>query len=247
MTIRPHRRPYFSFDLETAVNTPEEEPLSQANAPPITCAAACVEGRDEPIIWYAGKHTGTPAPAMSKAESAAMLLDLYRLCQDQTMLTWNGLQFDLPVTGYNSGDTDLSRKLALHHVDLLFHIFVQKGWPIGLQTLAEGLGLPGKDPDITGADAPELWRQGQHQRVIDYCAQDARTTLQVALTAESLPELSWFSRSGRSQRLDFSQGWLTVAQAMEVPETDNSWMNDPIPRVRFTSWLDPDIPLMANS
>ena len=32
--------------------------------------------------------------------------------------------------------------------------------------------------------------------------------------------------------------WATVRDALRIPEPDNSWMSDPLPRQRFTEWLN---------
>lgn len=37
--------------------------------------------------------------------------------------------------------------------------------------------------------------------------------------------------------LDLPAGWLTVWQAMKVPEPDTSWMTNPLSREEFTAWL----------
>ena len=42
------------------------------------------------------------------------------------------------------------------------------------------LGLDGKTPGMSGPDAPKLWASGECQRVLDYLAQDVKTTVDVA-------------------------------------------------------------------
>jgi len=32
-------------------------------------------------------------------------------------------------------------------------------------------------------------------------------------------------------------GWLTVREALELPEPDTSGMSDPLPKNNFTDWL----------
>ena len=39
---------------------------------------------------------------------------------------------------------DLCSRVALNHIDLMFHFFCEKGYPLGLDAAAKGMGLPGK-------------------------------------------------------------------------------------------------------
>ena len=39
--------------------------------------------------------------------------------------------------------------------------------------------------------------------------------------------------------MDLRRGWLTVREALRLPEPDTSWMSNPIPRRQFTQWLKP--------
>ena len=232
-------KPFASFDVETDAPAPEGQPLSADNAPRITCAAAALQDRPEPIIWHAPIDQDIPPPPLNPRQTDTMLSELAEIARTHTLVTWNGTSFDLHLLALLTGRHEDCSSIALAHVDMMFHIFAHKGWPVSLQTLAQGMNLSGKSQDLSGRDAPDLWRQGDHRRVIEYCAQDAQATLEIAAAGAALPYLSWQSRSGRVQTLTMPAGWLTVAQAMNVPEPDTSWMTSPIPRDRFTGWLTP--------
>ncbi len=81
-----------------------------------------------------------------------------------------------------------------------------------------GMGLAGKVKGMTGELAPVLWAQGKREEVLAYVAQDVRTTLELAQVCESRGELRWVARSGRLRSMALGDGWLTVREALSVPE-----------------------------
>jgi hypothetical protein len=154
-----------------------------------------------------------------------------------SILTWNGLGFDFEILAEESGRVADCRELALDHVDMMFHLFCQLGYAVGLDRAARGMGLAGKSPGMSGELAPLYWSQGRRQEVMAYVAQDVRTTLDLAKTAGELKFLSWQSKAGIRQQLALPRGWLTVREALALPKPDTSWMARPWPRSRFTGWL----------
>jgi hypothetical protein len=46
-------------------------------------------------------------------------------------------------------------------VDMMFHVFCSLGYPVALDKAAQGMGLPGKPPGMSGFKAPKLWAQGR--------------------------------------------------------------------------------------
>jgi len=46
---------------------------------------------------------------------------------------------------------------------------------VSMDRLCEALGIPGKG-DFSGADVAEAWANGEHQKIADYCTDDARRT-----------------------------------------------------------------------
>jgi hypothetical protein len=127
--------------------------------------------------------------------------------------------------------------MALNHVDAMFHVFCQLGYPVGLEKAAQALRIPGKPPGMSGVLAPQLWQQGRHQEVLQYVAQHVRMALQVALKSEERKRFEWITRKGTSSSMELAQGWLTVGEAAKLPIPDTSWMAHPIPRSEFTSWV----------
>ncbi len=236
-----NKRKYAAFDLETASEIPEGEDWQEHRPMGITCAALYApEIGEEPVTWYGTNEVGGIADWMSKEELYLMVRQLEQLQQRRgvTILTWNGLGFDFDVLAEESGLSEECRRLARGHVDMMFHILCKLGHPLGLQTVAQGMKVEGKTEGMDGLKAVRMWHEGQREVVVDYCAQDARCTFELALACEQANSLHWTSRSGRDQAMALRAGWLTVQQAMKLPRPDTGWMTDPIPREQFTQWLE---------
>ena len=239
MTTR--QRKYAGFDLETLKDVPEDEEWQDHRPLGITCAALHTPEFDQPVTWYGTDPGGEIADRMSPEDLALMVRQLDHLQRHQgfTIVTWNGLGFDFDVLAEESGMWDECRQLALFHIDMMFHFFCKQGYPLGLSTAAQGMELEGKTEGMDGAAAVRMWAEGDREDVIEYCAQDARCTLELVRTCEEKGSLRWTSRSGRRQSMSLRAGWLTVQQALKLPRPETGWMSDPLPRERFTEWLTP--------
>jgi hypothetical protein len=100
-----------------------------------------------------------------------------------TIVTWNGLAFDFDILAEESADAGTCAACALGHVDMMFHAFCHLGYPIGLDKAAQGMGVAGKLAGMVGAQAPRMWAEGRCHEVLEYVAQDVRTTLAIAQAA----------------------------------------------------------------
>ena len=108
----------------------------------------------------------------------------------------------------------------LDHVDMMFHVFCQLGYGVGLDRAARGMGLAGKPEGMSGALAPRLWAEGKRKEVLDYVAQDVRITLELAQACEKRGHLHWITRRGSTGKMALPSGWLTVREALTLPEPD---------------------------
>lgn len=232
-------REFVAFDIEIVRSLPVGIDDWKAYRPlGISCAATLTSG-GELTVWYGRTATGGIAECMNQADLAALLVYLQAAVETGlTLLTWNGLGFDLDILAEESGAFDACKELALSHVDMMFHIFCELGYPLGLDRAAKGMDLPGKPAGMSGELAPIFWAQGKRQEVLEYVAQDARTTLLLAQATERKRQLRWISKSGRSQTLPLPRGWLTVQEALALPEPDTSWMQRPWTRKRFIEWTE---------
>jgi len=233
------KRRYIAFDIETAKEVPGEDFNWRPYRPlGICCAAALPEGAGQPLIWHGKIPHGEPSPRLSQAEARQVVNDLAKFVADgYTLLTWNGLGFDLDVLAEEADLHPQCKALAVNHVDMMFHVFCDRGFPVALDKAAQALRIPGKPPGMSGILAPKLWAQGRHQDVVDYVSQDVRTTLQIGVKCEDRGRFEWTTRRGTVSSMTLPRGWLTVQEALRLPEPDTSWMDNPIPRSDFASWL----------
>jgi hypothetical protein len=233
------KRKYVAFDIETAKDVPGEDFNWKPHRPlGICCAAALPDNAKQPIIWHGKTPDGKPSPRLSQPEAKHLVDELMKLVADgYTLLTWNGLGFDLDVLSEEADSHQQCKALAMNHVDMMFHVFCDRGFPVALDKAAQALRIPGKPPGMSGVLAPRLWAEGRYQNVIDYVSQDVRIALQIAVKCESQRRFDWLTRRGTVSSMELPRGWLTVQEALRLPEPDTSWMGSPIPRDDFTRWL----------
>lgn len=136
-----------------------------------------------------------------------------------------------------SGMFDACKRLAWGHVDMMFHVFCELGHPVGLAAAAKGMKLPGKPQGMSGIMAPQMWADGKRKEILEYVAQDARTTLDLAMACEQQDCFRWITRKGDTRRMAMPGGWLTTAQAEKLPKPDTAWMTTPMSRQKFTGWM----------
>jgi RNase H-like protein len=232
-------RKFLAFDIETATDVPGDEFNWKPHRPlGISCAATLASDSEKPRLWYGGAPEGSPLAQMSREESATLVRYLGdKVAGGYMIVTWNGLAFDFDILAEESGLNAECKKLALEQVDMMFHVFCIKGFPVGLDNAARGTGVKGKPAGMSGIKAPQLWQRGEHKSVLDYVGQDVRTTLELALLCEKRKSLHWITQKGTRSECPLESGWLAVELAMRLPKPDTSWMTKPMLRSDFTAWL----------
>ena len=223
-------RKYLAFDIETAKVLPDDLSEWKSHRPlGIACAATLLADTDEVVLWE-----GTDKMTQEEAADLVHYLTA-QVEKGYTILTWNGLGFDFDILAEESGLLEQCRQLASNHVDPMFHILCQRGFGVSLDAAAKGMDLLGKS--MNGADAPKMWAEGKREEVLQYVAQDVRTTMEVATACEALGKFCWIAKSGKLRSMRLPDGWLTVEDAEELPEPNTWWMSDPWKRASFTAWL----------
>lgn len=197
----------------------------------VSCVAVALSDSPDAIVWYGDNELGK----VGTLEVIAGLMELdyqgYKVCG------FNSLGFDFRVLATESGNYHNCRWLARRHVDLYFQLFCMLGYGPGLDRLAAGMGTARKTKGMDGAKAPEMWRKGQRQAVLDYCVQDTRATLELIQAIDQARCAQWTSRSGSPVTVEIEK-LLTVSQALALPEPDVSWMDNAWQRSKFSGWLD---------
>lgn len=231
---------FLAFDIETHKITPKDANPLDYRPLGIACAATVKSDERKPIAWYNDIMYGNPEPtpdAMNVETSECLLDYLIRNADDgYTIVTWNG-NFDFVVLYDSTGGNHACKGLAESHIDPMFQVFCIKGFPLGLDKAAHGMGLKGKLEDVSGALAPELWQGDLEDRlkVLEYVKQDALTTLELAEKINNYGYISWMSSRGYPISVQIP-ALCTVKEARYIAEPDTSWMDNPKKREDFYSW-----------
>lgn len=229
------------LDLEIATVIPQGEDWRAHRPFGISVAVTWADDHDEPRVWYGqGGPDKNPWPQMPAAQVATLVLWL-RCMVDQgyTICTWNGVGFDFSVLAEESGLHPECVELAWGHLDPMWHFFCDQGWAVGLNAVATGTKVGAKTEGINGASAPVLWAEGQYDRVIEYCSQDVRLTLDVCRAALDIGGFYYIDKFSRLHSWIASSGRLLIAREaakLPLPEPP-AWIRDPWPREHFTGWM----------
>ena len=231
---------FAAFDLETRRLVDNKKMGLEKGKLGVTCIGLMLSGQQSPEMWFGEETDGQIADQMSRDHLNHFVDRLMTLSDDGfTIMSWNGLNFDFRVLAAESGRVQDCQSLAIDHVDMMFNIFCDKGWPVAITQVASGMGLKGKTLGMDGLEAVRIWTEQPHRRkdVVEYAAQDVQITLKLAELGHEQRLLRWRSQSGNLQQLKLLNGWLTCNEVDRGPEPDNSWMDNPIPRAYFKDWL----------
>lgn len=232
-----------AFDLEIVKEIPEgTKDWKELRPLGISCAATMCTGDPRPTLWFHGKYGSKPLSGRMELDECQELV--YYILEQRKQgfipLTWNGLQFDFDVLAEESDMHEWCKHLALNHIDMMFHFFCVKGFPVGLNAVAKGMGLSGKTKGMHGDLAPTMWAgtDEDRQKVLEYVGQDVITTMEIYETALVHLRVPWVTLKGEPRFMPLPlSGWKTVKECLELPVPDNSWMKNPMTREGFMEWI----------
>src|SRR5689334_22165067 len=239
-------KPLLAFDAEIAAIIPEGETDWKQHKPlGISCVGLASPGTIK--VTYGGDGDWPPSPRMTRGECQLLVYNLAELAKSYTLVGWNSLSFDWELLADESGLYEECSQLALDHVDMMFMVVAIKGYRLGLDKAAKGMGLEGKRKtvrlldgselnDMNGAKAPGLWAAGEYQAVLDYLEGDILNTLKVAQAMQEAKCLRWVSGYGKPQQFSFAR-LLTVRECLKLPLPNTAWMSDPVGRDHYMTWL----------
>ncbi len=225
----------FDIELSDVFDLAPNEDI-EVHAPfHISTAATAVHGGDE-RNWVSNDLDGAPSTNLTR-DRAHELLEYLEEQQDRgvDVFAWNGLGFDLKWIGHNADDMQLAARVAMRSFDPMFQFFMTAGFPVGLAKVAEAMKVPiAKSMD--GADAPQAWRDGRHQEVMDYCMGDCRMTNLVVREIQNKQRIAWVTSKGTISSKPIPK-LRPVSRVIEDPDPDQSWMTKPILRTKFYAWV----------
>ena len=233
---------FAAFDLETAkILPPDATDLKQHGPLGITCAAVALSDAEEVKLW-------TGHPQLTRDECRTLVARLQELDADgYTLVTWNGTSFDFFVLGQESGMVGECGDLALNHIDLMVVITFSKGYYLALDKALAGARLDGKRKkvilkdgsvlhDMSGAQAPALWKAGEDDAVVAYLKDDVTKLLALAEFVDKTKTIRWNSSRGKPQSVRVGNDYR-VAECFRIPTPDTSWMSNPPLRSDFVDWI----------
>lgn len=226
-----------SFDIEIAevFDLEEGEDLDNYSPFHVAVASTVIHG-GETRVWYSADEARAPLVSITREKARELLVYLRQMQEAGCMVcAWNGLGFDLRWLGYNADDVRLAAEVALECYDPMFQFFNQRGFPVGLASVAEGMGIAQRKL-MHAAEAPKHWRAGNHKAVMDYVVGDSEMTNLIVRAIVDRREVCWVTRDG-SVRREAMPTLKTVRQVLQDPEPDQSWMTTPIPRSKFYQWM----------
>ena len=227
-----------SFDIEISdvFELKQHEDMEKYAPFHIAVGATAILGGEE-RVWYSVGEGARPELNLTR-ERARDLLEYLHQMQERgyAVCAWNGLGFDLKWIGHQAGGMALAARVALASYDPMFQFFNMTGFPVGLAKVAAGMGIR-QEKLMDGADAPEQWRAGNYQAVMDYCLGDCQITNLIVRAIEKRRQVRWVTSKGSISARSVPR-LKTVEEVIQEPEPDQSWMDRPIPKRRFYAWVE---------
>jgi len=225
----------FDIELSDVFELGKDEVIEKYAPLHISVAATAIHGGEE-RIWFSEDETGVPIVNMTQQRAHELLEYLHEMQQQEFMVcAWNGLGFDLKWIGYQAEDMALAANIALKSYDPMFQFFNQAGFPVGLAKVAQSMGIS-QEKLMDGADAPKEWQAGNHKKVMDYCLGDCQMTNLIILAIQKAKAIRWITARGKTSSKPILK-LKTVEEVIRDPEPDQSWMDSPIPRIKFYQWV----------
>tara|TARA_B100000768_G_C11236975_1_gene357688 strand:+ start:559 stop:1218 length:660 start_codon:yes stop_codon:yes gene_type:complete len=160
-----------------------------------------------------------------------------------TLATFNG-NFDFRmIAGYTDdpATAKLAARCALTNYDMLINFATNTGYMSSLDSFALGTLGEGKTGD--GAHAVAMWGSGEHDRVREYCENDARITANLFVEGMRVGRLSRRTKAGKTQVWPLPVGrFVRTCDALKTyadSPPDVSWMDEPSDFTDIADWVVP--------
>lgn len=191
-------------DIETVPESgvgelPEPTPDNPDPFPPLPCHKIVCVG----YMWFDSNYVpqtgGIPHGFAGHRHEELGLEEYVSVARDKTIVTWNGRSFDLPVIVlrcfhygiqipwyYRDKFGHRYRFSADGHLDVMDYLGdYGAARNLKLNDAARLIGLPGK-LDTNGASVYQMWKDGKHAEIGNYCMTDVAQTAFVWLRQEHI-------------------------------------------------------------
>ena len=225
----------FDIEISEIFDLKPQEDINKYAPFHISVASTVIDGGEE-RIWYSTDNHKKPLASITK-EKAADLLNYLKAKQEEGFMicAWNGLGFDMQWIGYNAKNMKLASEVARKIYDPMFQFFNQRGFPVGLASVARAMGIK-QSKLMTGEDAPKQWQAGNYQKVMDYVLGDSQITNLIVKKIITKKEIAWVTQKGEIKTEPIAR-LKTVEEILKEPEPDQSWMSTPVLRKNFYRWF----------
>lgn len=206
----------------------------------ISVGATKASDTGEILTWLYHSRSGMPHWAWS-AKTASEFLDYLwgRRKNGYIISSINGTGFDFRLL-YRITHDERAKTLCYDHFDPCFQMVAQYGFPVGMAAMSKMLGLSPKEED--GAEASDLWKAGEYERVIKYVKGDVERTETIVHDIINKGRVQWVTKTGALTSRPIRP--LLVKDCLSLPMPDTAWMKPdperkPITRETMAGWLAP--------
>ena len=243
------------FDLEISKALDDTQDFWAQTPFGISCAVTIEahDGDEADAQYWAGYEPGRCTAKMTPQGVDNLIVELYAATREgYYVVTLNGAGFDLRVLAQEAHPEmfELVKYVALRHIDIGLCSVAEQGYMVGLKRACEGMGVVGKMEGMDGSKAPVLWQGSREDqdKVLAYCEQDVQATLNLYNAIVERGYMKWVSKAGKLNvwHPTFEQDedgtnrrMLTVAECLELPEPNTSWMSEPRLRSSYVEWMFP--------
>ena len=202
------------------------------------------DGSDVNVVSIYDVRCQNAMSYLRKSGSRDHLIHAMEACSKfADVVTFNG-NFDFKMIANDTDDVKTARAaatLALTNKDILLNFALSTGYMSSLESFASGTLGEGKTGD--GAHAVAMWQAGEHDRVREYCENDARITGALHTQGMRLGRLTRVTKRGTKQTwaLPLSRFRRTcdALNAYRDSPPDVSWMDEPTNYSDIADWVVP--------
>lgn len=170
----------------------------------ITCGSMYSDGGGSKLYYSIG-HDGVPIAAMRCEDLGVFVDDLFLHVNNGAMIvSWGGCAVDFRALFSNLvGDYVRQMKVLSMiegHIDIPICSATDMGVMMGLDAACKGMNIGSKE--FKSVSAPDDWKMGRYEQVLDHVKNDAIFTMKVynAIFTHNPPCLMWTSKSNKKKQ-----------------------------------------------